>query len=135
MCLYACLILYNTKLKYHKALCIYICIFYGIYFYIFTYNNFSILKTFAQNKDDRKKVEKALNSSGLPSSKVRNTIRSYFKNVLIRPMVTDFILSRMISLVRQNLYLKLFSLSTHILRFDPKLCNYLMTCEYILILK
>lgn len=35
------------------------------------YVNFSILKTFAQNKEDRKKVEKALESSGLPSNKVR----------------------------------------------------------------
>lgn len=34
----------------------------------------SILKTFAQNKDDRKKVEKALESSGLPSNKVRKYI-------------------------------------------------------------
>lgn len=99
------------------------------------YNNFSILKTFAQNKDDRKKIEKALESSGLPSNKVRNTMRSYIKIVLIRPIVTDVILSRMILLVRQSLYSKTFSLSTKISRLDPKLRNYLMTCEYISTLK
>ena len=31
----------------------------------------SIVRTFAQHKDDRRKVEKALESSGLPSGKVR----------------------------------------------------------------
>lgn len=46
-------------------------IFHEIIAYIFIYVNFSILKTFAQNKDDKKKVEKALESSGLPSNKVR----------------------------------------------------------------
>lgn len=35
------------------------------------YVRISILKTFALNKDDRKKVEKALETSGLPSNKVR----------------------------------------------------------------
>jgi phosphatidylinositol phospholipase C beta len=30
----------------------------------------TIIKTFAQNKEDRKRVEKALDTSGLPSTKV-----------------------------------------------------------------
>jgi hypothetical protein len=44
--------------------------------------NFSILKTFTQNKEDRKKVEKAMESSGLPSNKVRkyNKKSNYYDN-------------------------------------------------------
>lgn len=50
----------------YNALC-------GIVYTTF-YIRFSILKTFAQNKEDRKKVEKALETSGLPSNKVRKKI-------------------------------------------------------------
>jgi len=34
---------------------------------------YSIIKMFAQNKDDRKRVEKALDISGFPSGKVSST--------------------------------------------------------------
>ncbi|VVC28951.1 C2 domain,PH domain-like,PLC-like phosphodiesterase, TIM beta/alpha-barrel [Cinara cedri] len=58
----------------------------------------NILKTFAQNKDDRKKVEKALESSGLPSNKndfvspVKFTFEDFFifyKNLTVRPEVAQ----------------------------------------------
>lgn len=32
----------------------------------------NIIKTFTQHKDDRKRVEKALDAAGLPSGKVKN---------------------------------------------------------------
>lgn len=34
------------------------------------YCHFSIIRIFAQNKDDRKRVEKALDISGFPTGKV-----------------------------------------------------------------
>uniref|UniRef100_A0A2S2Q4C5 1-phosphatidylinositol 4,5-bisphosphate phosphodiesterase n=1 Tax=Sipha flava TaxID=143950 RepID=A0A2S2Q4C5_9HEMI len=58
----------------------------------------NILKTFTQNKEDRKKVEKAMESSGLPSNKndfvspTKFTFEDFFtfyKNVTVRPEVAQ----------------------------------------------
>lgn len=40
--------------------------------------HFSIVKMFAQNKDDRKRVEKALENTGLPSGKTETVAVSKF---------------------------------------------------------
>lgn len=42
------------------------------------YLYFSIVKMFAQNKDDRKRVEKALENTGLPSGKTETVAVSKF---------------------------------------------------------
>jgi len=44
----------------------------------------NIIKTFAQNKDDRKRVEKALDATGLPSAKVKPThhISALSRNII-----------------------------------------------------
>ncbi|XP_022179419.1 1-phosphatidylinositol 4,5-bisphosphate phosphodiesterase classes I and II [Myzus persicae] len=58
----------------------------------------NILKTFAQNKEDRKKVEKALESSGLPSNKndfvspvkfIFEDFFTFYKNLTARPEVAQ----------------------------------------------
>lgn len=44
---------------------------YKLYIYIYIiYCHFSIIRMFTQNKEDRKRVEKALDISGFPSGKV-----------------------------------------------------------------
>lgn len=67
--------MYSKKFKYLRRFTFYLYdymhTFLKVNSCIFMYVNFSILKTFTQNKEDRKKVEKAMESSGLPSNKVR----------------------------------------------------------------
>ena len=58
-------LIYNTYNKY----IIHINVIRYIYIY-FIYCYFSIIRMFTQNKEDRKRVEKALDISGFPSGKV-----------------------------------------------------------------
>lgn len=65
-----------------STICIYVCIEVNMHIYINVYTllycRFSIIKMFAQNKEDRKRVEKALDISGFPSAKV--SVISYRKS-------------------------------------------------------